>query len=179
VSAPDAMTTSQDEDGPQLYLFAFRIDPDSATPELLTLFVYGDTERPLTADERILFFSKPELGRQAIEHAGLIAQFPDPPPQEVSLTCDLAAALYLVAHADEDEGSVLLNCANTLLDMIAASQFAVPDAHSRVLRALADHLTFDRSIADFFNEHDVRRVAVQDALLWSAGAITARAHVIG
>jgi hypothetical protein len=179
MSAPEATTPSHGDDAPQLFLFAFRIDPDSTAPELLTLFVYDDAERPLMADDRVLFFTKPELARSAIEQAGLREQFPHPPPRDVSLTCDIAAALYLVAHGDEDDASVLLNCVNTLLDMIAATRFAVPDEHSRVLRALADHLTFEHSIADFLTEHELLRTDVQDAVLWSAGAITARARVIG
>jgi hypothetical protein len=163
---------------PRLYLFAFRIDPDVTAPELLTLFLYADVDRPLTFDDRILFFTKAELGELAVKQAGLHEQFPEP-PRDVSLTCDVAAAMYLIAHGADDPDSVLLHCINTLLDMVVATQLAMPQEHRRVLHALADHLTFDHDLAGFFAAHGVPRIAAQDALLWSIGAITVRARVIG
>lgn len=179
MSTPDTTAELRDDDAPQLYLFAFCIDPDVTAPELLTLFVFGDTDRPLMLEDRILFFTRPPLGDRALEQAGLREQFPGPAPTDVSLTCDVAAALYLIAHADEDAHAIVLNCVNTLLDMIAATRFAVPPEHERVLHALADHMTFGRDVAGFFAEQQLPRIAAQDALLWAIGAITARARVIG
>ncbi len=98
-------------------------------------------------------------------------------PREVALTCDVAELLYVIAHGDRNANAV--NSLNALLDLVAATQLAMPREHRRALHALADHLTFDHAAAKLFAQGDVTRLAAQDAVLWALGAVTARARVIG
>ena len=43
-----------------LWLFGFRIDPDTEIPNLYTLIVYGEQEPPLVAGGQLVFFTRPE-----------------------------------------------------------------------------------------------------------------------
>lgn len=164
------------EHEPALHLLALRIDPDASQPELLALFRYADVDRPLTCDHRIPFFTRAELGDLAIERAGLRARFPDPAPRDVALTCDIATALYLIVNGDAD--GCIIDCLNTVFDMVAATDLPFPEDHRAELHALADHTTFERDLIACF-DGDASRIDAFDALLWCVGAITFRATVIG
>lgn len=81
--------------------------------------------------------------------------------------CDIPSALKLVIEQEQDTDAVVLNCVNTLLDFVTTSLFDLSEEY-RILRALADRLTFRGD----FGEFKQTRVLVRNALLWCAGIVS-------
>lgn len=81
--------------------------------------------------------------------------------------CDIPSALKLVIEQEQDTDAVVLNCVNALLDFVTTSLFDLSEEY-RILRALADRLTFRGD----FGEFKQTRVLVRNALLWCAGIVS-------
>src|SRR5689334_11879452 len=121
------------------YLIGLRFDPENEEPDFFLLLACGEKDRPVLVDDAIALFESPSHAAQVIERAGPDAGWLGPPPQEIELVCDVAGALYLVHGEDVDSSATIVNCLNTLFDLVAATRVAFPAEYQRVLYALADH----------------------------------------
>jgi len=168
---------------PNLYLVGVRLNATRPGPELYTLLLLhegsipGD-DRPLTRDGAILWFSKPELAARALLLGDEPFREAQPFLDEVAIVYDIAHAISLIAHADQDDGAVIVNCLNILLDAVSATGFPLLSAHRTVLSALADHTTFSKEIGEFLNDPSHDRAAVLDAITWAVGAITSNSEML-
>ena len=162
-----------------LWLFGFRIDPETEIPNLYTLIVYGEQEPPLVASGQLVFFTRPELAINALQLCDIDVSELGKPPTQIDVICDIAETLYLLDAEDiDDESGTMLNCLNTLLNLVKATLTPMPTEYKRVLYAFADHLNIEEEFAGFLAEEDIQRSEIVNAILWCVGAITAKSRLL-
>ena len=160
----------------ELVLVGFRLDPRHEGAQFYTLLaVGGDNERPITAGERIVFFTRPELAAKALALDSALAQLT--PPQEMETFCDIAQTLHLVNSQDTDPEGVILECLLIFDDLVRATRLHMPDRYQGMLTELAARLTERSALRDIFRKHALRE-HVEDALMWCIGAIAAKGQII-
>jgi hypothetical protein len=168
---------SRPERHEELVLVGFRLDPRHEGAQFYTvLAVGGDNERPITAGDRIIFFTRPELAATALALEPTLAQVV-PVPEEMDTFCDVAEALHLVNSQDADPDGVVLECLLVFDDLMRATRLHMPDRYQGMLTELAARLTERASLRDIFRSHALRE-HVEDALLWCIGAIAAKSQMI-
>ena len=161
----------------ELAMAGFRIDPTREGPQFYTLLaVGGDNERPLTADGRIIFFSRTTLVHKALAMDKSLAVLGNP-PRDVETICDVAQTLYLVNSQDEDPDGVVLDCLLIFDDLVRVTQISMPERYQAILTELAARLTEGQSLKRVFTS-DALRQHVEDALLWCVGAVTMKARLL-
>ncbi len=161
----------------ELVLVGLRLDPGHDGPQFFTLLaVGGDNERPITADDHVLFFPRPELASKALALDPDLSKF-GPAPQEMDTFCDIAQALHLVNSQDTDPEGVILECLLIFDDLVRATRLHMPDRYQGMLTELAARLTERATLRDIFRQHALRE-HVEDALLWCIGAIAAKSRII-
>lgn len=160
----------------ELVLVGFRLDGDHDGPQCYTLLIVGgDNERPIMAEGRLLFFSDPKMGAQALS-LDPTARF-ETAPLELETFCDVAETLHLVNSQDLDPDGVVLDCLLVFDDLVRATRLHMPDSYQAVLTELTARLTEGARLGSFLRNHSVREEA-EDALLWCIGAITVRSRIV-
>jgi hypothetical protein len=167
----------------KLALIGFRLDPDSERPEFYTVLIHGgEKDRPLQINERIVFFNdyqsftKVQTFRDSNVPTHLRKNKYS--PQRADLVCDIAEVLYLIESEDEDKSAMIINCINTLSDLLPAAGLKLPAGYKTILTTFADHLTFHREYGKFLRRKNLSRSAIRDAILWCLGCIAARAKFL-
>jgi len=161
-----------------LALIGFRIDPKNSGPNIYSLFIYGDQDIPVIAEGQILLFVKPELVFRAFELGDANIKRLGPPVQNVYLVCDIVEALNLIKNEPLDTSAVILNCLNTMFDLVQASGIRMPSEYRQILYEFADHLTFEREYESYIIQKNIQRESIVDAILWCIGAIVTRARIL-
>ena len=167
----DNMTTTD------LWLIGLRLDADIACPTFYTLLI-GEEQQPLIRDQQLVMCA--EIG-QFIDLSegtdlGLSRQWLE--QVEVELVCDIAEALYIVEQGDHDEDATVVNCLNTLFDLIKATNGTIPAAYRQHIEDLADHTTFSKSVGDFFQSSTELRGVIIEGLVWCVGWVMTHAHIV-
>src|SRR5271167_1482552 len=161
----------------ELILVGFRVDANHEGPQFYTLLaVGGENERPLTADGRVLFFTRPQLAAKALALDASLAHL-GPAPEELETFCDVAEALYRVNSQNTDPDGVVLDCLLVFDDLVRATKLHMPDRYQGILTELAARLTEGLPLGKIFTSHSLRE-HVEDALLWCVGAVTAKARML-
>ena len=125
----------------ELVLVGFRVDGQHDGPQFYTvLAVGGDNERPITADGRLVFFTRLELGAKALALNSTMAKL-GPPPQEIETFCDVAEAFHLVNSQNADPDGVVLDCLLVFDDLVRATKLHMPDRYQGLLTELAARLS--------------------------------------
>ena len=168
--------TSNDING--VSLIGFRIDPDSESPDIYTLMTYGAREVPIVVDGKILFFTSVSSVKVAYDFFSEEVKSVASVPSGTDAICDVAKALHIINHQDLDESATVINCLNTLFDLVAATQLAIPTAYKKLLYDLADHLTFDQNFAEYMTRLNLKRGEITNAVLWCIGAIVVDSKVL-
>lgn len=161
-----------------LWLFGFRIDPETEIPNLYTLIVYGEQEPPLVAGGQLLFFNRPELAINALQLCDIDVSELKNSPTKIDAICDIAETLYLLDAEDFDESATILNCLNPLLDLVKATLIPMPTEYKRILYHFADHLNIEEEFASFLDKENIQRSEIVNAILWCVGAITAKSRLL-
>jgi hypothetical protein len=133
-------------------------------PDLFVLEIIGDKDSPIRVSGKMIAFQTESLCRTALEKLKPLLPVGVKIEQKYDFICDIPGAIKLVMEQEDDSDAVVLNCINTLLDFVATGFFDLPDEY-RILRALADRLTFRGE----FGEFKQTRILVRNALLWCAG----------
>lgn len=162
-----------------LWLIGFRIDPDNVNPQLYTLMIINEKDHPIIVDKQILFFTKPRLADKALELADPDIRKLGPAPKKVDLVCDIAQMLHLVESKKVDPSAFILNCLNTLFDLIRAWKYPMPPEYKRILHKFAGHLTFEKEFESFLIKEGISREEIFNALFWCIGVIVSKAKFIG
>ena len=161
----------------ELVLVGFRIDGQHDGPQFYTLLaVGGDNERPIVADGRVVFFTRPELAGKALALDNSL-QGLSPIPSEMETFCDVAEALHLVNSQETDPDGVVLECLLVFDDIVRATKLHMPDRYQGLLTELAARLTERDSLKKIFSSPQLRE-HVEDALLWCVGAIAVKSHFL-
>jgi hypothetical protein len=161
-----------------LYLIGFRLNSQSVHPEIYTLLIYGENDRPIKLDNQIIFFNYPEEASKIWQLCGNDVQKLGQPPNNVELVIDVAKALYLINHEDADFTNTILDCLNMLLDFVKAAETTIPDIYGGPISSFADHLTFEHDFSSFFTESTFDRSLISDAILWCIGAILVKSRIL-
>ncbi|MGO9516637.1 MAG: hypothetical protein ACLPND_06295 [Candidatus Korobacteraceae bacterium] len=161
----------------ELILVGFRVDASHEGPQLYTLIaVGGENERPLTANGRIIFFTRPQLAAKSLTFDPNLARL-GPAPEELETFCDVAETLYRVNSQNTDSDGVILDCLLVLDDMVRATRLHMPERYQAILTELAARLTEGTALRKIFSKAQLRE-QVEDALLWCVGAVTVKARII-
>jgi hypothetical protein len=161
----------------ELILVGFRVDGQHEGPQFYTLLaVGGENERPITAEGRLVFFTRLELGMKALALDSTMANL-GPPPTQIETFCDVAEAFYLVNSQNADLDGIVLDCLLIFDDLVRATKLHMPDRYQGLLTELAARLTERTLLRDIFTNQSLRE-HVEDALLWCVGAVTAKARMI-
>jgi len=134
-------------------------------PDFFFLEIIGDKDSPIRFNGRIVTFDDEKLCRSALSMIGELLPEKVKAEHKYDFICDIPRAMTLITEQEIDSGATVLNCLNTLLDVIATGPFDLPDEY-RVLRSLADRLTFKEEFGEFKQIESLLR----NALLWCAGA---------
>jgi hypothetical protein len=164
----------------ELFLIGFRMDPGTEGPQFYTLIgSEGDSERPITKGDRILFFRQP--GDAPLALAASDNGFGDvrPVPTELELLCDIGEALYVANQENEDGDGLLFELIAVFDDLLRAVKLTVPTEYTAVLAALAERLGESQEFASFLAESGLTRDKVEDALLWCVGAVAVKSSWVG
>jgi hypothetical protein len=160
-----------------LILVGFRVDGHHDGPQFYTLLaVGGKNERPITADGRLIFFTRVELAAKALALDSSMDNL-GPPPQELETFCDVAEAFYLVNSQNADLDGIVLDSLLIFDDLVRATKLHMPDRYQGLLTELAARLTERKLLRDIFTNPSLRE-HVEDALLWCVGAVTLKARMI-
>jgi len=159
---------------PAFEMLGFRIQPDSEAPQFYCL-ISAESELPVTIANDVALFLHPEDAAAALRAAGVDPDSYDPLPSEPAVICDVAGALFRLESAPSDADAVILNCINTLLDCVKATDLNLSESSRQVLHAVADHLTFSRDVEAIRVEE---RDSARDAILWIVGALAVRSCLV-
>lgn len=132
--------------------------------DLFILEVIGDKDSPIRSGGRIIGLCDEVLCRAALEALRPLLPVGVKIDHKYDFICNISDAIKLVTEEDEDRDAVVLNCINTLLDLVATGPVELPNEYT-ILRALADRLTFHAEFAEFKQT----RSLIRNALLWCAG----------
>jgi len=159
----------------ELYLVGFRLDPEAPKPQFYTLIgSEGEGERPITRQERILFFRKPEDALKALKASDNGFSDMRSAPVELELLCDVSEALYVANQMKEDADGLLFEMIAVFDDLLRAVKLGVPAEYSKVLGAVATRLGESPEFASFLRESGATREKLEDALLWCVGAVAVK-----
>jgi hypothetical protein len=160
-------------------LLAVGLDPDKTEPDLYGLIYEGETDVPLMADGRIVFFTDPKRAQELIQQYGapLVADKID--VAKPFFWCDVAQALYFLSAGGTDTDASVLRAVNVLLDLVKASGAKLADRRRCALYAIADYCTFNKDITKYLEEEgDYSSRELVDAVLWCVGAVVMKARIL-
>ena len=161
----------------ELVMIGFRVDAGHEGPQFYTLLaVGGENERPITADGRVLFFTRPQLAGKALALDASLSRLGSA-PEEIETFCDVAEALHRVNSQNVDPDGVILDCLLVFDDLVRATKLHMPDRYQGILTELAARLTEGAQLRNIFSSTALRE-HVEDALLWCLGAVTVKARII-
>ena len=164
----------------ELYLIGFRLDPESEGPQFYTIIgSEGESERPITRKERILFFRQPADAQRALAISDNGLSDIHPAPSELELLCDVSHALYVANQQDEDTDGVLFEMIAVFDDLLRATKLTVPMEYASMLAAVAERLESSQELASFLKQNEIKREKLEDALLWCVGAIAVKSTWVG
>lgn len=160
------------------WLIGFRLDPDREEPKLFTLIFSGDRDFPLAIDGYIIFFNNLDLIPNALELVNYEQRKVVKTPNEIDLVVDIAVMLYLICEEDIDDSATIVNGLNIIFDLVKATNLPFPSKYKQNLYKLADHTTFSKDLLSFFQEEDIKRADIHDALLWCIGVIVSKSQLL-
>jgi hypothetical protein len=160
-----------------------KLQPGAHQADLYTLVLYnevarGDQNRPLTIDGRIAFFRDPSHVDRALSLGDAAFRKYRPFTDDLATVYDVPAVLSLVESSNRDEGAIIADFVNELLDFVIATELSLPNRYRTALHALADATTFDKDFASLFSDAPARRAETRDAVLWCLGAVLSRAGIL-
>jgi hypothetical protein len=151
------------------WILGFRFNPDSDVPEFYSLMFSSDDFIPLMCEDRyILAFTSIDslkaFCKEKIEELNTDSL-------NIELICEIASILYLISSQQEDSEVDIIHGLNIIFDLISATDQEIKGANKHLLFSFADHMTFTKDIADFFEGKDFTREDLIDSIVWCVGLI--------
>ncbi|MDG3007387.1 hypothetical protein [Paludisphaera mucosa] len=165
---------AHDPAGPMdVALAGLRIDPDAEGPDLFAVMIFdpGGEDRPVLVDGRMAFVADPSRVGRVLERTTPEIRSVATAPERIAVVCDLAAALYRVQSEDRDDGSLIVDAVNVLLDLVRGAGAEPPAELGRMLWLFAGHLADCDEFRTWFDDHRIPRRDVLDALVWCVGKV--------
>jgi hypothetical protein len=167
-----------------VYLVAVRMHEEGGGVLIYTLLLMdedrrGGMDRPLTdPDGYIVWFKDPDEAARAMLVGDEAFARHFPAPSEVALVYDLQQIAWNVTEGVLDDGAVVLNGVNLILDLVEATGFPLPPAYQKTLFELADSLTFSSDLSILDDLRPSARGDAMDALCWCVGAVAIKSHFL-
>ncbi|NER21907.1 MAG: hypothetical protein F6J86_19065 [Symploca sp. SIO1B1] len=159
----------------QIWLIGFRFNPNYTAPDFYTLLLEEKEEQPISSNGQIILFQDPDYAQAALEldseFSTLSSQIA---PTEVYLNLDFANMLYTISSENYDESGGIIECLNTLFDMLKCASISIPSHYKEKLFSLANHLTFDKDFSVLFVENESLRNSTVEAIQWAIGAVISK-----
>ena len=115
-----------------VWLIAFRVDPDREQPDFYTIFFNGDRDIPLNENGYIIFFNDLEILYKTIKK--IIPEFYSELKETELFTIDVAEMLYLIQTKSIDEYSTIVNSLNIIIDILnCTTKFFPKDYKTKLL----------------------------------------------
>ena len=167
----------------QVYLIGIRMWAEEESRVLYTLLLMdedgGGKDRPLTDSEGyIVWFADPALAGDAFSYGDDAFRRHEKTFDEGPFVYDYARLFWRITMCDEDEGAVILDGVNLLLDLVKATGFPLPEMYRVRLWHLADGLTFSKDLAGLLREGVATRDDLMEALSWCVGAVTIKSRLV-
>ena len=132
---------------------------------------------PLIVEERILFFTDRSLLSEGL-NLGAIDATQYVYDEEEIFTVYYALAIELLTNGGRDETAVILNLLNTFDDFLIGLKITIPSEFKSEIYSIANFLTFDKSLSDYFQESTEARARVIKSVQWCLGAILSKAKIL-
>jgi len=145
----------------ELMEFVFPIEHKSIT--IYNLMVYGDIEYTTLKNNKLLFFLQIKDRKKIYIQDKSFSKYKL--PSKIALTCDLIHTIRLLRKVNIDNHAIILNCSNTLMDLIDALKMPLPKLYRNGIYQLAGRLTFHKEFASFFEETKYKREFIIKGLL--------------
>jgi hypothetical protein len=158
-------------------LVGLRMDPDDDLPTFYTILI-GEDWFPIQTDHQFILFGHRDLLPKAASLGGLSEKTNQLQSLELEVVYDLAAALYLIENSTVDDSAVIINCLNFFFDVVKLAKAQMPSTYRNKLTGFADHLTFSKSLNDYFSKTDVQRSEIIDGVLWCLGCLFSHARIL-
>ena len=159
----------------QIRLIGLRFDPEYIEPDFYTLLLEERELLPISSDEQIIFFYTPDFAQKALELDSNFSKLESQiASKEVSENLDFASMFYLIAYECYDKLCCIVDCLNTLFDMLKAASIPIPPHYQRLLYPFADHLTFEQDFSAFLANDENMRNKLIEAIQWATGAIISK-----
>jgi hypothetical protein len=162
-------------------LCGFRFDDDSQDPDLYTVLLGIQDDRPIISRGRVVFFTRLELAPLALEmDDDATVRSLSLPELSVDETYiyDLNEVYALIAREARDDSALLVQFLNVLLDLLAATRMELPPYYREALFKFANHMTIEREFASFLEHEGISREQVRDGIFWCIGAIASRLTIL-
>jgi hypothetical protein len=162
-------------------LLAIGLDPDKTAPDLYGAIHEDETQsdRPLMAGDRIVFFTNAERAPELIRKYGGPWAHDTMAVAKPTLWCDAAQALHYLSAGGIDTSASVVEAINVLLNLVKASGAKMVDSRSLVLHSIANYCTMSKDLTRYLEEvgaHSSRELV--DAVLWCLGAVVAKAKIL-
>lgn len=132
----------------------------------------------LTIGKDLAFFTKPGQAKKAFKLFSKEIRRSFPVPAEPALIVDLAAVLFLIENETFDDSAVILNCLNTIFDLLPSAGKKLSEERKNLLWKFADHLTFEKEFGQYLAANSISRESIIDALTWCVGAIVTKSKIL-
>lgn len=161
----------------QAWIVGIRLDPDDNQPTYYCV-VFGDDLQPVTKDGYIVVCDELKQIDRVLQSASTSLTFDDTSRTEVCDVCDVAMALYLLESEETDEHRSVIDCINTLTDLVKGTGGILPAHLKSPLYRLADHMTFERTLGAFFRDSEYSREQAIEGIIWCVGWVLTHAHFV-
>lgn len=161
-----------------IYLVGLRTDARSEVPNFYTfLLEQNQNLYPLKQEDQVILFTHLDIAPKALAMAGLPIEFRRPLTLENVYLVDVARALHLLAHKNEDSEQVIANLLDWCARTLTALGVPLPRAFD-VLADLGKHVDQNPFYGDFLNKESYLRERAIDGVRWCVGTIFSLSRLI-
>lgn len=176
MNSTDSQSPGPPAEPDEYYMVGFRLDRE--VDEASVYAIYVNCDRPVMDDDLIVFFTRPEDAIDYLENSGLRDGAEQIRKDGVATVFDVPMTMYLASQGSLDEHCDIIDLLNVLFDFEKAVDYRVPEQYSRPLKDFADHMTFSKSVSEFFEQTEVTRKTIVDGLLLYIGNTVSVARII-
>lgn len=162
-----------------LRLISVAIDPDLKRPELFYLLFEGEKDYPILDSGRIVFFGTiQEASANAVRY--IESLHVDIIDIDTPFMClDIPNTLYFLTEGNIDNGCVVLNSINLLIDLVKATSICSALSLLPTLKHIADYAMFSTDMRAFRDNQEPSVIDNRvNAVLLSIGAVCVSSRVI-
>ena len=158
-------------DETQLYLVGYRVDADRTDENWDFYTLYIDDERAIDFDGFPIIFFNVDHMEKALKASDCGCEHLPLPLADDIAEMDIAQVVSDLMGEDKTDNGDIVDCLNTLLDfLVFLPEARVHQEYKRRMRQAANHFTFRYEIKEYFENNNVSRIELVQAMEWAVGA---------